>query len=320
MEYLKSNRKKETKCRIREDIYTLLEEFSQKTGKSMNLIINEILEKFLKSDFKKENVDFFFSENPKKVFDNNGVTIFQNDFLKVDLRNYINKIDLVVTSPPYNLSIEYGIFNDNLDYDEYLKFTELWLKKLFLLLKEDGRVCLNIPLDKNKNGQRPVYADIVKIALDIGFKYQSTIVWNEQNISRRTAWGSWLSASAPYVIAPVEMIVLLYKNSWKKKRKGTSTITKKEFIEWTNGVWTFSGESKKKVGHPAPFPIELPRRCIRLFSYKEDLVLDPFLGSGTTAIASFLEGRKIIGVEINPEYVELAIKRLKETVALPLKF
>lgn len=320
MRYLKEQNKKTTKCRIREDIYSLLREFSERTGKSINFIINEVLEVYLRENFKKIDVNAFFSEKPLKVFEKSGIVIFQNDFLKVDLKEYINKVDLVITSPPYNLSIEYGSFNDSIDYKDYLNFTESWLKKTFLLLKEDGRVCLNIPLDKNKNGRRPVYADIVKIALDVGFKYQSTIVWNEQNISRRTAWGSWLSASAPYVIAPVEMIVLLYKNSWKKQNKGTSTITREEFIEWTNGVWTFPGENRKKIGHPAPFPLELPRRCIRLFSYKEDLILDPFLGSGTTALAGLLEGRKVIGVEINPEYIDLAIKRIKETLSLPLKF
>ncbi|MGQ9848271.1 MAG: DNA-methyltransferase, partial [Bacteroidales bacterium] len=171
--------------------------------------------------------------------------------------------------------------------------------------------CLNIPLDKNKGGQQSVYADIVSIAKRIGFKYHSTIVWNEQNISRRTAWGSWLSATAPYVIAPVEMIVILYKKRWKKtsgSRK--SDITKEEFIEWTNGVWTFMGESKTKVSHPAPFPIELPKRCIKLFTFVGDIVLDPFLGSGSTLIACALTGRFGIGIEIDKDYCEIAKNRL----------
>ncbi len=181
----------------------------------------------------------------------------------------------------------------------------------YRLLKDDGRFCLNIPLDKNKGGQQSVYADIINIAKKIGFKYHATIIWNEQNISRRTAWGSWLSASAPYVIAPVEMIAVLYKKRWKKRSgSGKSDITKEEFIEWTNGVWTFMGESKSRVGHPAPFPVELPRRCIKLFSFVGDTVLDPFLGSGSTLIACVLTGRKGIGVEIDKNYCELAKNRL----------
>jgi len=115
---------------------------------------------------------------------------------------------------------------------------------------------------------------------------------------------------SPYVIAPVETIVVLYKGQWKRKKAGTSTISREEFIEWTNGVWTFSGESRKKIGHPAPFPLELPKRCIRLFSFREDVILDPFAGSGSTLIAAYKEGRKCIGVEIDPAYVRLATKRV----------
>ena len=122
----------------------------------------------------------------------------------------------------------------------------------------------------------------------------------------------WLSASAPYVIAPVEVIVIMYKKRWKKLRKGESDISKNEFIEWTNGVWNFNGESKRRVGHPAPFPVELPTRCIKLFSYVGETVLDPFLGSGTTLIACLTTKRTGIGVDINKSYCDLAIKRLEE--------
>ena len=240
----------------------------------------------------------------------NGITLINDDFLNVDLPK--ESIDLIVTSPPYNVGIDYNQHDDTIPYDEYLDWTKQWLKKALTLLKKDGRLCLNIPLDKNKGGIKPVYADIVKTALDVGFKYQTTIIWNEQNISRRTAWGSFMSASAPYVIAPVETIVVLYKESWKKLSKGESDITKEEFIEWTNGLWTFPGESKKRIGHPAPFPLELPKRCIKLFSYVGDTVLDPFLGSGTTAIAAYKLRRKAIGVEIDEKYFDLAIKRISK--------
>ena len=175
-------------------------------------------------------------------------------------------------------------------------------------------MCLNIPLDKSKGrkgaGFQSVYADIVNIARKVGWKYFSTIIWNEGNISRRTAWGSWLSARAPYVIAPVEVIIIFYRGRWQKIKNGKSDITKKEFMEWTNGVWTFSGESKKKVGHPAPFPVELPKRCIKLFSFVGDTVLDPFLGSGSALIACALLNRKGIGVDIDENYCKLSKKRL----------
>ena len=237
------------------------------------------------------------------------IEIYNGDFLNIPISE--ESIDLVITSPPYNVGINYKDNNDSISYKDYLNWTERWLYKVLKILKEDGRFCLNIPLDKNKGGKNSVYADIVSIAKNLGFNYQSTIVWNEQNISRRTAWGSWLSASAPYVIAPVEMIVLLYKKEWKKKKKGVSDITKEEFIEWTNGLWTFSGESRKRIGHPAPYPLELPKRCIKLFSYIGDTILDPFVGSGTTLISAYNLNRKAIGVEISKDYFYLAINRIK---------
>jgi len=221
------------------------------------------------------------------------------------------EIDLIITSPPYNLDIKYNSHNDTLSYKEYLNFSKKWISRCFRWLKDDGRFCLNIPLDKNKGGQQSVGADLTALAKKVGFKYHSTIIWNEGNISRRTAWGSWLSASAPYVIAPVELIVVFYKKYWKKTSGSKkSDISKKEFMEWTNGLWTFSGDSKKRVGHPAPFPIELPKRCIKLFSYIGDTILDPFMGSGTTLIAAYLNNRKVIGIEFDKTYCELAKRRL----------
>ena len=238
--------------------------------------------------------------------------IYKDDILKTTAIPK-NSIDLIVTSPPYNVDIHYNSHNDNLSYEDYLDFTEKWIKRCFDFAKSEGRFLLNIPLDKNKGGQKSVGADITKIAKDIGWKYHSTIIWNEGNISRRTAWGSYMSASAPYVIAPVELILVLYKDSWKKTGKNRDNdITKQEFMDWTNGVWTFNGQSKKGAGgHPAAFPIELPRRCIKLFSFIGDVVMDPFLGSGSTLIASHLHGRKSIGIEIDEKYCNIAIDRLR---------
>ncbi len=224
-----------------------------------------------------------------------------------------SSLDLVVTSPPYNVDIQYNSHNDRVTYEEYLDFSEKWMGRCFDWLDDDGRFCLNIPLDKNKGGQQSVGADLTGLAKKTGFSYHSTIIWNEGNISRRTAWGSWLSASAPYVIAPVELIVVLYKNTWKKTGgTGVSDISRDEFMAWTNGLWTFNGEKKTKVGHPAPFPVELPLRCMKLFSFVGDRVLDPFMGSGSTLLAASLCNRQGIGIEIDPRYCELARKRLSD--------
>ena len=244
------------------------------------------------------------------------IALINADFLKIDCLEE-NSIDLIITSPPYNVDIHYKSFRDDISYEEYLKFTKEWLKRALKLIKDDGRLCLNIPLDKNKGGQQSVYADITTIAKKVGWKYHSTIIWNEQNISRRTAWGSWMSASAPYVIAPVETIIVMYKKTWKKTSgSGISDIKKEEFIEWTNGVWNFSGENRKRINHPAPFPIELPQRCIKLFSFVGDVVLDPFVGSGSTLVACLKTNRIGIGVDIESEYCRIAKERLIKEGAL----
>lgn len=264
--------------------------------------------------------------------------IYNDDFLTTSCVED-GTIDLIVTSPPYNVDITYNSYDDEISYEQYLEFSREWFTKAYRLAKGDGRFCLNIPLDINKGGQQSVCADLTTIAKKVGWKYHSTIIWNEQNISRRTAWGSWMSPSAPYVIAPVEVIVVLYKERWKKDSTGKkSDITKEEFLAWTNGVWNFtdeevfedeqsqrtpvdsptwtkaiwdfSGESKKRVGHPAPFPVELPKRCIKLFTYLGDTVLDPFVGSGATLIACLQTKRKGIGVDIDQRYCDLAVQRL----------
>ncbi len=250
-----------------------------------------------------------FCENDRLLIINDSV--FKTDAIKP------KSIDLIVTSPPYNVDIKYNSHDDQLTYDDYKEFSKKWMRLCYNWLKDDGRFCLNIPLDKNKGGQQSVGADLTTIAKKLKFKYHSTIIWNEGNISRRTAWGSFKSASAPYVIAPVELIVVFYKKEWKKTSGSKeSTIEKKDFMDWTNGLWTFSGESKKKIGHPAPFPVELPKRCIQLFSFKGDTVLDPFLGSGSTLVASYLLNRKGIGIEIDTRYCEIALERLKKEAGL----
>jgi len=241
--------------------------------------------------------------------DRKGIVVLNADLLTIDLEP--SSVDLIVTSPPYGVDVKYATFNDAVPYEQYLAFTSKWLARCLEFIKSDGRLCLNIPLDKNKGGQQSVYSDVLQAAKQVGWKYFSTIVWNEQNISRRTAWGSWLSASAPFVIAPVEVIVLLYKGTWEKKGKGMSDVTRDEFIAWTNGMWTFGGETRA-VGHPAPFPVELPRRCIKLFSYVGETVLDPFAGSGSTLLACLATGRKGIGVEVSREYCELIGQRLRK--------
>lgn len=230
------------------------------------------------------------------------------DFLKHQPSPFIH---LTVTSPPYNLGINYASSSDSKEYEDYLEFSREWLDLLLKATHPTGRICLNVPLDTNKGGAKPVTADMTRVALDAGWKYKTTIIWNEQNVSTRTAWGSFKSASAPNIITPVESVIVLYKDSWKRSAKGTSDITSTDFVDWSLGLWTFSGEKKKNVGgHPAAFPEELPKRCIQFFSYVEDTIFDPFSGSGTTLSVAKKLGRAYVGCELSKEYYEFALKRI----------
>ncbi len=255
----------------------------------------------------------------KSYFNHKDILLYHGDTLNKSLftKQFIN---LIVTSPPYNVGINYNSNDDELSYQEYLQFSFNWMKNCYNWSKPQARFCLNIPLDKNKGGHRPVGADLTKVAQDAGWKYKTTIIWNEGNISRRTAWGSWKSASAPVVIAPVELIVVFFKDQWKKvDGSKINDVTGDEFKNWTQGVWAFNGESKKRIGHPAPFPKELPYRCIKLFSYQNDLVFDPFTGSGTTLLVAQNLNRKAVGVDLDISYCELAKNRIiKETGTLSL--
>jgi len=221
--------------------------------------------------------------------------------------------DLIITSPPYNIGKSYNgtSESDKKSPEDYLKFSEKWLSNCFKWIKPTGRLCVNVSLDKSLNGKQPLSADITTTAMKVGWKYHATIIWNEGNISKRTAWGSWKSASAPHIIAPVESIIVLYKGNWKRERPGISDISAEEFKEWTWGIWTFNGEISKRIGHPAPFPRKLPERCIKLFSFPGDTVLDPFSGSGTTMIEAINRDRLALGIEIEGKYCRLARKRIE---------
>jgi site-specific DNA-methyltransferase (adenine-specific) len=238
-------------------------------------------------------------------------TLYQADSTQLEFLDD-GSVQLTITSPPYNLAIQYNGYHDDVPYQAYLMWVREWAAALLRVSGRGGRACINVPLDTNKGGKRAVYADYVAAFTSVGWEYQTSIVWNEQNISRRTAWGSWLRPSAPFVTAPVEMVAVFYKESWQRPPIGrTWAIERDDFLDWTLGLWTFPGENRRRVGHPAPFPRELPRRLILLYSYEQDLILDPFVGSGTTCLAASELGRRSIGVEIDPEYCARARDALR---------
>jgi site-specific DNA-methyltransferase (adenine-specific) len=222
-------------------------------------------------------------------------------------------VDLIVTSPPYGLGIDYSDSDDNSEYAAYLGHTRMWAAEMHRIAAPQGRICLNVPLDITRGGVQPMYADWLDSLRAAGWRYRCSIVWNEGTINKSVARGSVDSPSSPHVIAPVEMILVMHKGDWNLRQIGTHNLEHAQWLEWTNGLWTFGGEHHRD--HPAPFPEELPRRCISLFSFDTAVVCDPFVGSGTTAIVAYRLGRTFYGFDQSSEYVALARGRVVQAVA-----
>lgn len=219
-------------------------------------------------------------------------------------------VHLMVTSPPYNVKKEY---DEDLTLDEYRELLRRVFKETYKKLVTGGRACINIA-NLGRKPYIPLHKYIIEDMLDIGFYMRGEIIWNKgSSASPSTAWGSWRSATNPVLRDVHEYILVFSKESFSRKKSSDkiSTITKEEFLEWTKSVWTFPAVSAKSIGHPAPFPEELPYRLIQLYTFKSEVVLDPFCGSGTTCLAALKSGRYYIGYEIEPKYVELAEKRIK---------
>jgi site-specific DNA-methyltransferase (adenine-specific) len=216
----------------------------------------------------------------------------------------------MVTSPPYNASKEYDA---DLNLSEYLDMLGRVWQETYRVLVPGGRACVNVA-NLGRKPYIPLHSYIIAQMLEIGFLMRGEIIWNKaSSASPSTAWGSWKSAANPVLRDVHEYILVFSKGSFSQKRRGAeSTINREEFLEWTKSVWTFPAVSAKKVGHPAPFPEELPHRLVQLYTFKGDVVLDPFAGSGTTCRAAKVDGRSFIGYEINPEYAALANRRLTE--------
>lgn len=243
--------------------------------------------------------------------------IICGDSLK-ELKNISNEtVNCVITSPPYNVDLGnnkykkdgYRIHNDNMPYNEYLSWMKDIFTECFRVLSKDGRFCINI--GDAKNGKITTHSDFIQICKEIGFMPLSTIIWNKNNTSNRCAWGSYMSAKAPSFPRSFEYI-LVFSKTPGLERNGNTTITKDEWIEYTNGLWTFAPEKEqKKIGHPAMFPVELPLRLIKMLTYENDVVLDPFMGVATTGVACLKTNRKFIGIEIDNNYCEIGKKRLE---------
>lgn len=221
-----------------------------------------------------------------------------------------NTVHLMITSPPYNVSKAY---DDDLSLTEYLQLLENVFTETYRVLVNGGRACINIA-NIGRKPYIPLSDYVSRMMLKIGFNMRGEIIWNKAaGAGVSTAWGSWQSASNPTLRDVHEYILVFSKGDYgRKKGERENTITKAQFMEWTKSIWNFNTVSAKKIGHPAPFPEELPYRLIQLLSFKNDLILDPFMGSGQTAIAALKSARNYIGFDVNQDYIQLANQRLKE--------
>ena len=251
-------------------------------------------------------------------------------------------VDLIVTSPPYNVGIDYDSHDDRMSMDDYWVFTEQWLTQAYRLIKDDGRVAINIPYEVNvqdRGGRVLFMSEFWTIMKKVGFQFYGLVDLDENSPhrSKTTAWGSWMSPSSPYIYNPKECVVLAYKKDRIKKVKGESqwkgelvdleqedgTIKqkmmyqdedKKEFMSLVYGQWEYFADTKQQT--KATFSMDIPMKAIKILTYKNDIVLDPFCGSGTSMVAAVVGDRRWVGIELSPNYCDVARKRVQHFVDL----
>jgi site-specific DNA-methyltransferase (adenine-specific) len=225
-----------------------------------------------------------------------------------------NCMHLMVTSPPYNVGKEY---DKDLTLSQYLDFLAEVIEQVRRVLVWGGRVCFNVA-NLGRKPYLPLHKYIIDLFEEIGFLMRGEIIWYKGDAvaGSSTAWGTWMSPINPTLRDTHEYLLVFSKGTFhRRKTEGRErTISRDEFVEFTKSVWTFAPESATKVGHPAPFPVELPYRCIQLYTFKGDVVLDPFVGSGTTCLAAAMTGRHYVGIDINERYVKLAEKRISDYI------
>lgn len=267
-------------------------------------------------------------------------TIINGDCIEVMKTLEEGSVDLIVTSPPYGVGIEYDVHDDDMVWEQYVKFTYSWMEQAFRVLKDDGRIALNIPYEINrqdKGGRIFMVSEVWQIMKQIGYKFFGVVDLEEESPhrSRTTAWGSWMSPSAPYIYNPKECVILAYKKNHIKKVKGEpewvgelgekedkngvmkpktfyTEAQKREFIDLVFGQWKYFADTRSLT--KATFSMDIPTKAIKILTYKNDIVLDPFAGSGTSLVAAEVLDRQWIGIELSPQYAEVARKRVNTFV------
>jgi site-specific DNA-methyltransferase (adenine-specific) len=266
--------------------------------------------------------------------------VINGDCIKVMANLPESCVDLIVTSPPYNVGIDYDSHNDRLSMEDYWQFTKDWLSESYRLLKDDGRIAVNIPYEVNvqdRGGRILFMSEFYQIMKNLGFKFYGLVDLDENSPhrSKTTAWGSWMSPSSPYIYNPKECVILAYKKDRIKKVKGEpqwkgelvdleqedGTIKqkmmyqeedKKEFMSLVYGQWEYFADTKQQT--KATFSMDIPMNAIKILTYKNDIVLDPFTGSGTSLVAAEISGRRWIGIELSENYTKVAKERVQHFI------
>ena len=251
------------------------------------------------------NGSMLIDDNPFPVEFENRIILGTSENMKEIPDNSLN---LMVTSPPYNVSKEY---DEDLSLKDYLQLLKNVFTETYRVLVYGGRACVNVA-NLGRRPYIPLSDYISHMMIEIGFKMRGEIIWSKgAGAGVSMAWGSWQSASNPVLRDTHEYILVFSKGAFERKKGDKqNTIAKEQFMEWTKSVWNMNPESAKKVKHPAPFPVELPYRLTQLYTFKGDVVLDPFMGSGSTAIAALKSERKYVGYDIDPEYIKIAEERI----------
>jgi site-specific DNA-methyltransferase (adenine-specific) len=266
--------------------------------------------------------------------------VINGDCIEVMAKMPESSVDLIVTSPPYGVGIAYDSFNDDIEFEQYKLFSASWLREAYRVLKDDGRIAMNIPYEINrqdKGGRILMVSELWQVMKSIGYKFYGIVDLEENSPhrSKTTAWGSWMSPSAPYIYNPKECVLLAYKKTHIKKIKGepewvgevmdveqedgtTKKKTvyheehKKEFMELVYGQWDYFADTKQMT--KATFSMDIPMKAIKILTYRNDVVLDPFTGSGTSICAAEIGGRRWIGIELSENYSKVARDRVQHFI------
>ena len=236
--------------------------------------------------------------------------IICGDVLEVMAQIPDNIVHLAITSPPYNLNINYDTYKDDLAYEEYLNWTKKVWEQTKRVLVSGGRFALNIAPTSIKNF-RPIHHDFSNQLRTMGMVMRTEIIWYKQTMKRRTAWGSWKSPANPHILPSWEYVLVFSKDSWTLDSDSKDTdITADEFMRFSDGFWYIPPESQRR-GHPTPFPEELIYRLIKFYTYKGNTVLDMFGGTGTVAVVAQKTERHFIHIDTSSKYCNIAEQRLE---------